>query len=77
MDKSIKYVVAEDKRQELLDLLKSRGAGTRAIRQLVFERASRSLMRWSYYLTLEELDEYLVREDNVNEVQLDTSDFGI
>ena len=77
MSKVNKYVVANELRNELLELLRSRKVNSRAIGQLVLERAPRSLMRWSQYLTLEELDKYLVPADDVIEGQLDISDFGI
>lgn len=77
MSKVNKYVVANELRTELLELLRSRKVNSRAIGQLVLERAPRSLMRWSKYLTLEELDKYLVPADDVIEGQLDISDFGI
>ena len=77
MSKVNKYVVANELRNELLELLRSRKVNSRAIGQLVLERAPRYLMRWSKYLTLEELDKYLVPADDVIEGQLDISDFGI
>ena len=79
MAKVNKYVVAEDYREEVLELLKSKGTSARAIGQLIFERAPRSLVRWSTYLTIDEMDRYLVPvgEDNVNESQMEISDFGI
>jgi hypothetical protein len=78
MSRVKKFIVADEYRDEVLELLKSKGVKARAIGPIVYERVPKSLVRLSDYFTYDEMEKYLVPfvEDN-REQQIDMSEFGI